>query len=179
MPLYHILTTVKPATPHPILTELVAKCGSNILGAGGVVRGVQNHGIRELPHLFKAKNADVNGVRYFRDGRFVSLYFDVGGQEMSKIERNLRNDDCVLRFTTMKPADPCAKAAVAKTKKNAYYNRALGIGSEIEERAKTFLEALERDGPDFDATGINMKVNKDEIFFKDLRQKLHDNLPKK
>ena len=43
-----------------------------IVNNGGIVRSIQNHGIRQLPHRFKAKYTDSDGTRYYEKGRFIS-----------------------------------------------------------------------------------------------------------
>lgn len=84
------------------LTGLMKKVCHEIVNGSGIIRSIQNHGIRELPHRFKARYADKQGNRYFEKGRFVSIYYDSNPATMRQVEQVLTLDEEVLRHTHLK-----------------------------------------------------------------------------
>jgi len=89
------------------------------------VRGVQNHGIRSLPHRFKARYPDIEGNRYYKDGRFVSIYYDSSPQIMRDVESILFSDEEVLRSTHIKARNKLWYVNVQKEDKNPYLQRVI------------------------------------------------------
>jgi len=70
---------------------------------GGIVRSIQNHGLRTFPHRFKAKYPDyLTQQRYYEQGRFISVYYDANPTTLKQIETILTMDDQVLRVTHLK-----------------------------------------------------------------------------
>mmetsp|Transcript_7004 Transcript_7004/g.15162 ORF Transcript_7004/g.15162 Transcript_7004/m.15162 type:complete len:126 (-) Transcript_7004:46-423(-) len=96
-----------------------------VIGAGGIVRGIQNHGVRELPHFFKAKQTDQEGNRYYLRGRFVSIYFDSSPSVLKEVQVELSMSEDVLRQTALRPRDKLAVVNGKNPKKNPYLARAL------------------------------------------------------
>ena len=99
---------------------------------GGIVRGVENHGIRTLPHRFKAKHPDREGNRYFEKGRFFSIYYDCNPKTMQSIESVLSKKEEVLRQTHLKVRNKLWYVNIDKEEKNPYIKRVLAM-----EKAKT------------------------------------------
>ena len=97
-------------------------------------RGVQNHGIRELPHRFKAKYQDqVTGMRYFDKGRFISMYYDSNPKTMREVEGILRqNNDIVLRQTHLKVRNKMWYVNIVNENKNPY----IKMVAEMEKQGK-------------------------------------------
>ena len=73
-----------------------------IVQSGGIVRSIQNHGIRQLPHRFKAKYTDRVGNRYFEKGRHISVFYDASPAVMRQVEGVLNLNEDVLRNTHLK-----------------------------------------------------------------------------
>jgi ribosomal protein S6 len=73
-----------------------------IVNEGGIVRSIQNHGIRQLPHRFKAKYADRDGNRYYEKGRFISVFYDASPSTMRQVEGILNLDEQILRNTHLR-----------------------------------------------------------------------------
>mmetsp|Transcript_23496 Transcript_23496/g.46760 ORF Transcript_23496/g.46760 Transcript_23496/m.46760 type:complete len:113 (+) Transcript_23496:357-695(+) len=73
-----------------------------IVNNGGIVRSIQNHGVRQLPHRFRAKYADREGNRYYEKGRFVSVFYDASPGIMRQVEGILNLDEQILRNTHLK-----------------------------------------------------------------------------
>jgi ribosomal protein S6 len=78
------------------------KVCNEIVTNQGIVRSIQNHGIRDLPHRFQARYADRQGVRYYPKGRFVSIYYDSNPATMRMVEQVLTLNEEVLRHTHLK-----------------------------------------------------------------------------
>ena len=73
-----------------------------IVNNGGIVRSIQNHGIRQLPHRFKSKYADQEGDRYYEKGRFISVFYDANPNVMRQVQGILNLDDQILRTTHLR-----------------------------------------------------------------------------
>jgi len=101
-----------------------------IIDGGGIVRGVQNHGIRSLPHRFKAKHPDREGNRYYENGRFVSIYYDCNPRTMRDIESILSKNEEVLRQTHLKVRNKLWDVNIDKEDKNPYIQRVLAMEAE-------------------------------------------------
>ena len=69
---------------------------------GGIVRSVENHGLRPLPERARRNYATVDGSRYFWEARFVSVIFDAAPKQLEETEKMLKNSDGVLRHFTIK-----------------------------------------------------------------------------
>lgn len=94
------------------------------MGNGGIVRGVQNHGIRGLPNRFRARYPDeTTGSRYFKKGRFVSVYYDSNPKVMNEVENMVKIHDDVLRETHLKVQNKMWYVNVVNENKNPYIQR--------------------------------------------------------
>jgi len=91
-----------------------------VVDNGGIVRAVHNHGIRDLPHRFKAKFADKRGNRYYGKGRFISLYYDSNPSTMRQVEQLLTMDEDVLRNTHLKARSVLDFVNVDRERRNPY-----------------------------------------------------------
>jgi ribosomal protein S6 len=96
------------------------KISHEVVGGGGIVRAVHNHGIRDLPHRFKAKFPDKQGNRYYRKGRFFSIYYDSNPITMQMVEQVLTMDEEVLRNTHLKARSILDYVNIAREDKNPY-----------------------------------------------------------
>ena len=102
------------------LTELMKKVSHEVVNGGGIVRGIHNHGIRTVPHRFKAAYADQLGRRYYEKVRFVSVYFDCNPATRLATEQVVRLDEHVLRQTHLRARCPFEKMNELKSKKNPW-----------------------------------------------------------
>jgi len=85
-----------------MLTNLVKQVSHEVVEGGGVVRAIHNHGIRSLPHRFKARFPDKEGNRYYKKGRFFSIYYDANPATMAQVDQLLKMDEEVLRSTHLR-----------------------------------------------------------------------------
>ena len=95
------------------------------MSSGGIVRSVQNHGIRNLPHRFKAKYADREGNRYYEKGRFFSIYYDSNPLTQKVVDGILKMDEQVLRNTHLKARNKLWFVNIAREDKNPYIQRVI------------------------------------------------------
>ena len=91
-----------------------------IVENGGIVRSIQNHGIRQLPHRFKAKYSDQEGNRWFERGRFISVFYDANPSVMRQVEGILSLDDQILRTTHLRATNKFDDVNNMRENKNPY-----------------------------------------------------------
>ena len=120
MPLFQTIMTAKATMTPLAMSNLSKAIATEVIKAGGVVRTVENLGIRQLPYRFKSRFADRNGIRYHYDGRFLAMRFDASPDTLSEVERLISSDDDVLRYFSTRPVEPETKANVNKWKKNEF-----------------------------------------------------------
>jgi len=124
---YECVLTAKNTTSFSALTNLVKEVALKVVESGGIVRGVENHGVRTLPHRFKAKHPDREGNRYFEKGRFFSIYYDCNPKTMLSIESVLSKKEEVLRQTHLKVRNKLWYVNIDKEEKNPYIQRVLAM----------------------------------------------------
>ena len=96
-----------------------------IVNNGGIVRSIQNHGIRQLHHRFKAKYADAQGDRYYEKGRFISVFYDANPTVMKQVHNILSLDDQILRTTHLRASNKFGEVNNLKLNKNPYIQKVL------------------------------------------------------
>jgi ribosomal protein S6 len=111
----------------------VKEVALKVVEGGGIVRGVENHGIRSLPHRFKAKHPDREGNRYYEKGRFFSIYYDSNPKTMQNVERVLSKHEEVLRQTHLKVRNKLWYVNIDKEDKNPYIQRVLAMETQAKE----------------------------------------------
>lgn len=116
----HLYTYLLYITDFSHLNDLVKKISHKVVSSGGIVRSVQNHGIRDLPHRFKAKYADREGNRYYKKGRFFSIYYDSNPVTQKEVDGILKMDEQVLRNTHLKARNKLFYINIAREDKNPY-----------------------------------------------------------
>jgi len=130
---YECVLTAKHTTHFYTLTNLVKEVALKVVEGGGIVRGVENHGIRSLPHRFKAKHPDREGNRYYEKGRFFSIYYDSNPKTMQNVERVLSKHEEVLRQTHLKVRNKLWYVNIDKEDKNPYIQRVLAMETQAKE----------------------------------------------
>jgi ribosomal protein S6 len=92
-----------------------------IVDNGGIIRSVQNHGVREFPHRVQAKYPDYKtGQRYYEKGRYISLYYDASPNTIKDVEKILSMNDQVLRNSHLKARSKLDYISIQKEDKNPY-----------------------------------------------------------
>ena len=123
MVFYEAVVTTKWTTHFHDLTRLVKNMSLEIVNNGGVVRAVHNHGVRDLPHRFKARYRDAAGKRYFRKGRFFSVYYESNPEVRDQVEQICKLNEEVLRSTTLKARSILDVVNVQVPKKNPFLTK--------------------------------------------------------
>lgn len=115
------------------MTEFVKGVAHTVVNNGGIVRGVQNHGIRDLPHRFRARYPDaVDGTRYYEKGRFISMYYDSNPKAMNEVKALVRrNPEIVLRETHLKVLNKMWYVNIVNEKKNPYIQKVRQMEEEL------------------------------------------------
>ena len=92
-----------------------------IVENGGLVRSIQNHGIRQFPHRVQAKNPDyITGQRYFDKGRYISVYYDSNPSTRAQVQKILTMNDQVLRNTHLKARSKLDLITIQRPERNPY-----------------------------------------------------------
>ena len=117
------------------LTSLAKTISHKVVENGGIVRSIQNHGIRTLPHRFKAKYADREGNRYYEKGRFFSIYYDSNPNVQKEVDSILKMDELVLRNTHLKVRNKLWYVNIAKEEKNPYIQKVLAMEKENQDKS--------------------------------------------
>ena len=141
MVLYECLLTTKNTAAFGALTNLMKDVSHKVVGGGGIVRGSRNHGVRDLPHRFKARYPDKLGNRYYKKGRFVSVYYDASPAVLREVESVLRLNEEVLRGTHLKARNKLWYVNIAREDKNPYIQSVLAMERAEEADAATAAEA--------------------------------------
>ena len=141
MVLYECLLTTKNTAAFGALTNLMKDVSHKVVDGGGIVRGIRNHGVRDLPHRFKARYPDKLGNRYYKKGRFVSVYYDASPAVLREVESVLRLNEEVLRGTHLKARNKLWYVNIAREDKNPYIQSVLAMERAEEANAATTAEA--------------------------------------
>ncbi|KAL7527189.1 hypothetical protein ACHAXR_001844 [Thalassiosira sp. AJA248-18] len=96
-----------------------------VVNNGGIVRSIQNHGIRQLPHRFQAKYADREGNRYYERGRFISVFYDANPNVMKQVDGILNLNEEILRNTHLRATNKFMDVNNMKENKNPYIQEVL------------------------------------------------------
>lgn len=115
------------------LTLLMKELSLKVVENGGIVRSIQNHGIRQLPHRFKAKYADREGNRYYERGRFISVFYDASPNTMRQVEGILNMNEEILRNTHLKASNKFDDVNNLNENRNPYVQEIL---KEMEEESR-------------------------------------------
>ena len=118
------------------------KVSHEVVAGGGIVRAVHNHGIRDLPHRFKAKFPDKQGNRYYLKGRFFSIYYDANPETMRQVEQVLKMDEEVLRNTHLR-ARSSLDLVNLREDRNPYIKQVLKEKERHREAVRARIEAVE------------------------------------
>lgn len=114
------------------MTKTMKKVAVEVVTGGGIVRGIHNHGFRDLAHRFKAKFADKEGKRYYETGRFISIYYDANPATMRGVEQILKLDEEILRNTHLRARSVLDICNTSREHKNPFIQRAHELGLLVE-----------------------------------------------
>lgn len=89
---YELTYIINPVLEDDEFNGIVSKFTEFINDNGGEIDEVDEWGIRKFEYEMDKKNS----------GYYVNLYFDAPGELIEKLERQLRLDDNVMRYLTLK-----------------------------------------------------------------------------
>jgi ribosomal protein S6 len=102
MPLYQQIILCLPGYGKTGLVDLFRKHARIVQKTGGIVRAIENNGVRPLPERARRAFPTREGERYFWEARYVSTYFDASPKALVELGRMLRTEEGILRFFTLK-----------------------------------------------------------------------------
>jgi ribosomal protein S6 len=128
------------------LSALMKQLSHKIVDNGGLVRSIQNHGIRQFPHRVQAKNPDyITGQRYFEKGRYISVYYDSNPATRDQVETILSMNDQVLRNAHLKARSKLDWITMQRPERNPYVQQLLRMDQQKEEEAaESMIEGAKR-----------------------------------
>jgi ribosomal protein S6 len=113
-----------------------------VVDNGGIVRSIQNHGIRQFPHRVQAKYPDYKtGIRYYEKGRYISVYYDANPTTLAQIQTLLSMNDQVLRETHLKARSKLEFITMQRPDKNPYVQRVLAAAEEEQKQGHEQLQS--------------------------------------
>ncbi|KAG2186300.1 hypothetical protein INT43_002738 [Umbelopsis isabellina] len=96
MPFYELVCIARSNLAKTNMHDLLKTSASQVLDKGGVVRGFENWGSRNLPHRIKRHQ------QYFDSGHYWLMHFDANPGTVQDLGKKLRVDPRVLRHTVVK-----------------------------------------------------------------------------
>ena len=126
-----------------MLTNLMKQISHEVVNGGGIVRGIHNHGIRDLPLRFQARFADKQGNRYYTKGRFISIYYDSNPATMRQVEQILTLEEDVLRNTHLKARSILDFVNIGREERNPYIQRVLKEQQQERKQTKVLNQNVE------------------------------------
>ena len=115
-----------------------------IVRGDGIVRAIHNHGIRSLPHRFRAKFADKEGNRYYSKGRFISIYYDSNPATMRQVEQLLMMEEEVLRNTHLKARSIFDYVNISREERNPYVKQVKQIEAKDLKMTRRLHDAVDQ-----------------------------------
>ncbi|KAK7728919.1 hypothetical protein SLS57_002151 [Botryosphaeria dothidea] len=96
--LYELIGIVRPGKVHEV-KEIAKTAGSIVLNSGGVVRGVTNWGVFQLPKPFRKHQ-----VTHYTGHHFL-LRFDASPRTQHALRRTMGLDPRLIRYSVVKLGD--------------------------------------------------------------------------
>ncbi|KAK6986180.1 28S ribosomal protein S6 mitochondrial [Biomphalaria glabrata] len=103
MPTYELSVILK-ALQRPELAQVIKRCCTNILGQGGIIRGMENLGLKPLPYRMK------NHGSKFTEGNYILIKFDASTKIHEPLMDIFSRDTDVIRknmFSEEEFVRPC------------------------------------------------------------------------
>ncbi|CAL1542691.1 unnamed protein product [Lymnaea stagnalis] len=92
MPTYELSVILK-ALQRPELVQVIKRCCTNILDQGGIIRGMENLGLKPLPYRMS------NHGQKFTEGNYILIKFDGSTQLPDQLKDIFKRDLDVIRRT--------------------------------------------------------------------------------
>mmetsp|Transcript_17254 Transcript_17254/g.28850 ORF Transcript_17254/g.28850 Transcript_17254/m.28850 type:complete len:151 (-) Transcript_17254:189-641(-) len=102
MPHYKQVICCLPKYPASSLVGLFKRHTTKVYEVGGVVRSIENHGVREFTEKAHRRFADAEGKKSFWSGRYVTVSMDISPQGLVELNRLHKSEEGILNIYTMK-----------------------------------------------------------------------------
>ncbi|CAO3612346.1 unnamed protein product [Cunninghamella blakesleeana] len=99
MPFYELVCIARSHLVETNLKDLIKTSATQVLQRGGVVRGFDNWGDKQLPHGIKRHQ------EYHTNGHYWLMHFDANPLIVQDLNKKLLVDSRVLRHTFIKLGD--------------------------------------------------------------------------
>eukprot|EP00455_Lapot_gusevi_P018598 TRINITY_DN2018_c0_g1_i3.p1 TRINITY_DN2018_c0_g1~~TRINITY_DN2018_c0_g1_i3.p1 ORF type:complete len:426 (-),score=159.21 TRINITY_DN2018_c0_g1_i3:66-1343(-) len=96
MPLYHVYCLIRPSCNREQLIDTLKRACSEVVERGGVVRKIENLGVRHLAYVMRRHRTMAVAARYIR------LAVVSHPSSVALLEHSLRTNEDVLRWSTLK-----------------------------------------------------------------------------
>ena len=143
---------------------------------GGIVRSIRNHGIRDLPHRFRAKYPDMQGNRYYKKGRFVSIYYDASPNTMRQVESVLSLNQVVLRQTHLRTRSKLDYVNIQNEDKNPYIRKVRNQELEDSGSMQVQTSASATHGELVNGDGVEQEESVDNVMMEEPQEESVDNV---
>lgn len=128
---YETLFVVKPTLTEEEIASQITKVKDVLTKEGAELVATQDMGMRKLAYPVEKNNR----------GYYTVLYFKAAGAVIQELERNLRNNEDIIKFLTVKYTKQREVAQFDKLAAAA--NRGVSQSAKVEEVAKVQEEAKE------------------------------------
>ncbi|MCD6653629.1 MAG: 30S ribosomal protein S6 [Sulfurovum sp.] len=128
---YETLFVVKPTLTEEEIASQITKVKDVLTKEGAELVATQDMGMRKLAYPVEKNNR----------GYYTVLYFKAAGAVIQELERNLRNNEDIIKFLTVKYTKQREVAQFDKLAAAA--NRGVSQSAKVEEAAKVQEEAKE------------------------------------
>lgn len=95
MPLYEIMCVLRAGAEAPALTSMFKRAATKVTERGGIIKSLENLGVRPLAQRMKAHQ------QYHTEGRYVRLFTYASPEALKEIEHVLRINEDVIRWLTV------------------------------------------------------------------------------
>jgi len=136
---YETTYVARPDLTDDQMNKITEKIEGVVKGAGGTVLVTEDWGKRKLAYL----------INRCQKGHYIYLNYCGPSPIINEVERNLRLEDNLLRFLTVKIEDdvePETRRVLAEERKRMRIERMAALKAEEEAEARYRAEAEEEDG---------------------------------
>lgn len=103
MPTYEIMTIAGARATSSHLADLVKRLSVDVIGSGGVVRGIDHLGLRPLAYRMRSHK------KYHNIGRYFRITLQSSPQVLDGITQTLRQDSHIVKYLVTKQKDIAPK----------------------------------------------------------------------
>ena len=169
MVFYHFYIITTPILTRSALVTILKNTAKIITERGGVVRSLDNLGVRHLAYMMK-RHQTVATV-----GRYVRVQLDCGPDVVEHLEHAAKNDESVLRWLVVKQKE--GVAAMKPSEKKKYekdLKKAIALGNELETGFAGMAprDIHQADVNGFLKTGSSLGIAQDSNFWRFVLEKL-------